>query len=213
MPVEVRAVCFDLGGVLARICHTWHDALRSAGLEQKAEGFDPECKLVDFELFEPYQADEVELNRYAAYLGEFLGVSPEEAVHVHNRIIIEPYPGTESIIASLQQAVVTTACMSNTNSLHWGVFMEGVRFPGVASLEVQVASHLVGVNKPEEDIYREVERLVRCEGPAILYMDDSAEHIEGAKKLGWQAYQIDPHVPTTANQIEEILANHKIPLA
>ncbi|MFW5696996.1 MAG: HAD family hydrolase [Fimbriimonadaceae bacterium] len=210
MPEEIRAVCFDLGGVLARICHTWRDALQTAGLTQAAERFDPKCKLVDYELFEPYQAGEVDLNRYARELGEFLGVSPQEAVHVHNRIIIEPYPGTESVITSLQRANVATACMSNTNTLHWDVFMQGVRFPGIASLEVQVASHLVGVNKPEEGIYREVKRLVGSEGSAILYMDDSPEHVEGAKRLGWQAYRIDPHVETTADQINEILSEQGV---
>ena len=100
----VTAVCFDLGGVLARLASSWAEALDWAGFAPSA---DPRHSAPVHSL-DPYNSHELgELSdgAYLAALGDFLGLgTPEEAMRAHLWVLGQPYPGTHELVSALQRA-------------------------------------------------------------------------------------------------------------
>jgi putative hydrolase of the HAD superfamily len=68
-----------------------------------------------------------------------------------------------------------------------------------------VLSFEAGAVKPEEKIYREVERLSEAPSQNHLYIDDIAEYTKAAKKLGWDSIQF-----LNYNQLLKELQSRKI---
>lgn len=81
--------------------------------------------------------------------------------------------------------------LSNTDPLHKKYGWEKYEFLSI--FDHLVLSFEVGSVKPEEKIYREVERLSQFPSEEHLYIDDIADYVEAAKKLGWDAIQFINH--------------------
>lgn len=194
----IRLVCFDVGGVLIRITQLWHEAAAYAGVAIRPD-FDPSLLLTDAPTFDPYQTGELDDDAYLASLAEYLGAgSAEEALAVHNHILIEPYPGIEALILELNQAGLATACLSNTNEPHWIEMNSSGRFPANEALWLRMASHEVRIQKPDPAIFRLFEQASGFHGDEIAFFDDTAPNVAVAKELGWHAFQVDPKGDTAA---------------
>lgn len=55
-----------------------------------------------------------------------------------------------------------------------------------------MASHEVGLGKPDAAIFRRYESEFGLAGQAILYFDDHLPNVQAARSVGWNAHQIDP---------------------
>lgn len=201
----VRVVCFDLGGVVVRICRSWEEACRAAGVPvREAERFGhPGAVERRRELVRLYETGRVTSDEYWSRIAEATeGVyTPDEIERVHLAWILEDYPGIEALIERINRVPgVRTACLSNTNHAHW-VSLIGGRFPAVSRLGHHVASHAIGVAKPHTEAYEIVERSLGFAGPSIAYFDDLQENIDAALKRRWRAFRVD-HAGDTPAQIE-----------
>lgn len=199
-----ETVVFDLGGVLARICHTWQEALSTAAVESTLPA-EPPRRLMDLPTFDAYQAGEIELDTYLDSIAEYTGCDRSEALHVHNSIIIELYPGVSEIVDELHAKGYKTGCLSNTNPPHWEELAFADRFHAIRNTEYKMASHLVGLNKPDPRIFKVYCETFNLKPENIVYFDDFLPNVEGAKAVGFRAHRIDPHEPT-APQIRGFLA-------
>lgn len=201
----VRAVCFDVGGVLIRITHHWRTAAEQAGI-RLGSGVSPEAMLADAPHFEAYQRGEVTDGQYLDALASFLGgISTEDALRVHNHIMLEPYPETGRLVAALNDIGLVTGCLSNTNAPHWQDMFHSGRFPANEALKVRIASHEVGLEKPDPRIFRRFEEQCNATGSEIAFFDDARQNVEAALSLGWKAQLIEPNRPT-APQMSEFLS-------
>lgn len=187
-----RFVCFDVGGVLVEINHNWKGALLDSGMsEVLADRFDH--ALVEFAAFNDFQKGTVCWEDYCIALGGYLeGLSPKQAEQVHNAILKVAYPGIPELIAELHQAGVQTGCISNTNAPHWESFFNEPRLAMLRAIQVPLASHLIGAEKPDSAMYRAFEDASGARPEEIVYFDDSLENVEAARKLSWTAFRIDP---------------------
>ena len=123
-PDETTVVCFDLGGVLVRICRSWGEACALAKLPIRSlGGFEPEewherrGVAVD-----AYQRGAMSCRDYFQALSETTdgAYTPDEVERIHRAWTREEYPGVQRLIAELNTLPgVTTACLSNTNHAHW----------------------------------------------------------------------------------------------
>ena len=77
--------------------------------------------------------------------------------------------------------------LSNTNYIHKKYGWEKYEF--LKQFDKLILSHEVGAIKPEEKIYRAVEEFTHLPPAETLFIDDIAEYVEGAKKMGWDAIQ------------------------
>jgi len=210
-----RVVCFDLGGVVVRICTTWEEGVAAAGLDlRRPETPDRTPPSIDARtrLVHGITVGSVTCDEFFRRLSEGVGglYTPHEFERVHRAWILAEYAGVAGIVERLSATRgVLTACLSNTNHLHWEQLHEGMgsgaaRFPAFAGLRRRFASHEMRLAKPDESIYRAFEREVGAAGDRIVFFDDKEENIETARSLGWRATRIDPTVET-AGQIERAL--------
>ncbi len=205
----IDLVCFDLGGVLVRICRTWEEACRRAGLDlRRSEAW---------ELNRParqaiaglHGVGGIDSESYFREVSRLMGglYSPEEVRRVHHAWTIEDYPGAAEVLTRLGEAGVRTACLSNTNHSHWVrlVHHDGGRdlpgkpeFPVVRLIGEHFASHLLGIAKPDPLIYEAFQQKTGVASERILFFDDLEENIAAAQQAGWTARPINPDADTAA---------------
>ncbi|MFG0252313.1 MAG: HAD-IA family hydrolase [Phycisphaerales bacterium JB038] len=220
----IRLVCFDLGGVLVRICRSLQEACDLTGLPYHAEADTPELRQARHEVALLHTVGGLEVGTYHARLAELTAgkYSTEELETIDAAWIIDPYPGMEAIARELNALDrLTTGCLSNTTREHWfemahvdeaNELRPGTpRFPAVPLLEHRAASHLMGLAKPGVEIFHAYAREVDIPGPEILFFDDLAENVAGARAAGWNVEQIDFRGDTAA-QVRGHLARYGIEL-
>jgi glucose-1-phosphatase len=208
---RVQLVCFDLGGVLIRICRSWQEGCAAAGLDLRG-GLDGRDSVGGWyaprEITDRYQTGRITCDEFATQLAHAFDnrYNPGEIMRVHHAWMLGEYEGVCAIIHRIHQAGLRTAALSNTNAAHWRRLPE---FAAFASLQHRLASHELGLAKPDEAIYREAERRFGLAGSSILFFDDLLENIKAARKIGWRTMHVD-HTGDTAQQIEAALREHNI---
>jgi len=196
-------ICFDLGGVLIRICRDWSQGCAAAGIDPRIHhprpGHDDRARA----LIARYQRGEVECPAFQRELSElFDGVwTPEEVARIDRAWILGAYEGTAGLIDDLQAAGHRTACLSNTSHSHWDMLLEDA---AVAALDVHHASHLLRLHKPDRRIYEALEADVDLPGSEIVFFDDLQPNVDAAIECGWDAIRID-HETETVPQIRAAL--------
>lgn len=191
----MKAVLFDLGGVLVRISRSWAEAAERAAVTL------PEDASGSGSLVRP-AGNQADLQRGAIEYEEFIAREharlearlDRDALHrIHMEWLQGEYEDVAGIIEELKRAGVRTGTLSNTDAEHWKVLAD---MPAIRSLDVHALSFRLGLLKPSTEIYHAAEDLLDATGPSICYFDDLQENVEGALRCGWNAMWIDPHEPT-----------------
>lgn len=194
----MKVVCFDIGGVLAHVCPTWGLALAHAGVPNDVFR---DLRLEAWSGLREYQIGLTNESEYLDLVSQFFSIPTETAKSVHNGILMGPTSGTFELIEQLNRLPVITACLSNTNELHWSVLTDSLSYPNIAKLQHKFASHIFGVEKPNPEIYQLFESKLGFKGKEIVFFEDSALNYKAAVDAGWDAIHIDPH----GKQEEQIL--------
>lgn len=217
----IQLVCFDIGGVLIRIANDWREAFGLAGLPapkalEMAKTIthhnqtDPDHHDAAFSdaaiAYETGKTDD------ATYLQAMMqrrtGMSEEEARSIMRVWLIEPFEGVSQIIDEVNATPATSACLSNTNLLHWRQMESDARYGSMLSkLDRHFTSFKMGVRKPEPGIYEQVEQTMGLPGQQILFFDDLEMNINAARARGWRAERINPR-DNPARQMREHLKTH-----
>lgn len=213
MSAPVRAVVFDLGGVMIRICRSWGEACARAGIEPRHDERTWEDGLHRrHTVRDAYERGEIDGAEFCRRLSVATGgvYHPSEVERLHRAWLLEPYPGVEALVHELHDRTgVRTACLSNTNQMHWRAMTgedDGApALPALVRLGRRLASHQLGLAKPHAGIYRLAERALGCAPGEILFFDDLAANVEAALALGWRAERID-HEGDPASQMRRALA-------
>jgi HAD superfamily hydrolase (TIGR01509 family) len=177
---------FDLGGVLIRIQDVEDTA--SWALEIMSEH--------DFEHLWTRSPRPVQLERGLLTPREFailicreyrLDIEVEELLEHFKSIVMEPFPRTREVL-ELANASGRTVCLSNTNSLHWKKVLEETDV--LTYFDLLLPSFEIGLVKPDPEIYRQALRRIPASAENVVFFDDRAENVEGARKLGIRAHQV-----------------------
>lgn len=80
-----------------------------------------------------------------------------------------------------------TFILSNTNEIAIDFIKK--KFPFFGNFDGYIYSYVEMSMKPEEKIYRAIERISGKSGHQIAFIDDNQANVEGAKVLGWTAHQ------------------------
>jgi FMN phosphatase YigB (HAD superfamily) len=187
--VSRPVVCFDIGGVLTRIAHTWTAACSFAGLaglEVKKN------KLDDFEGLIRYQAGELGASDYLTALEEWLGAPAGTGESIHQAILLPDYEGALELVRDLQNAGIWTCCFSNTNELHWTVLTNTTLHPAVARLDARFASHIEKSAKPDLGAFRTTRSHFPDPEARVIFFDDTLSNVYGSRAADWEPFRIDP---------------------
>lgn len=211
-----RVVCFDLGGVLVRICRSWDEACGQARLPSRNADWlaSEECLTRRREASDRYQLGQLDCSAYYEVLSQALrgAYSAREVESIHSAWTLDEYPGALELIRELNSTEgVSTACLSNTNHAHWQRLagLDGRReYSTVPELRHQLASHLLGCSKPDPRIYALAQATFSEAGAVqpehIIFFDDLAGNVSAARSAGWTAFLVDP-AGDTAHQMREQL--------
>lgn len=201
-----------------RICRSWDEACVQAQLPYRnPAAFASEVmRSRRKDVVDRYQRGELEADAY--YVELSLAVdglySIPEVELIHAAWTLQEYPGALELIQELNGVPgVTTACLSNTNAVHWRRLAgeDGLtEYPAVLALRHRLASHLLGCSKPDAIIYERA-RTTFFESLAgrpedIIFFDDLPENVASARAAGWTAFEVDPHGDTPAQMREALVS-------
>jgi len=84
--------------------------------------------------------------------------------------------------------------LSNTNSIHIDAFKKQlgiVKWQEFSDLfDKMYLSHEVGMRKPNAEIFEHILAEQKLKAEEVFFIDDSPQHIEGAKKIGIQSHHL-----------------------
>lgn len=206
----IQLVCFDIGGVLVRICRSWEEGCRAAGLPLRdgamlilKRELQARRRLVNL-----YQTGKMDIDEYCQRVSETIEghYDPLEIRAIHDAWLLDEYEGMSDVIDAIHESGGKTAALSNINAVHWARLDE---YPAVSRLHHRFGSHLIGHHKPEPEIYRVLESSLNVTGADILFFDDLLQNVEAARTIGWHAVHIDHDAPMVA-QVRTSLIEHNV---
>ena len=88
--------------------------------------------------------------------------------------------------------------LSNTNAIHLEDVMLKLSLQGISSFgelfDKEYYSHLVGMRKPDAEIYEYVLENQHLYAPETIFFDDNPDNIKSARSLGIQTFHVhDPN--------------------
>lgn len=201
-------ICFDLGGVIVRICRSWEEGCAAAQIDAERSWTPALSGGRHHDIVLQYTIGAIETADFFAQLEALSGgvYTAAEFQRIHGAWTRDEYPGVASLLQELRDGGHTLACLSNTNAAHWD---ELVQRPALQPLHHRHASHLIGHAKPDERIYAWFSERMKIRPERILFFDDLEENIRTARSLGWDAVLID-HTGDTAVQIRTALQRRSL---
>lgn len=187
-------IIFDLGGVILNIdYHRTIRAFEALGMKDFNSTY---SQLYQSDLFDAFERGEVSADAFRDALRPQLnaGVTTVEIDAAWNAMLLDLPSERLTLLQSLQ-AQKHIFLLSNTNRIHVEAFerdIESVHGPRALTscFEQAYYSCDVGMRKPEERIFRMVVESHGLSPNETLFIDDSPQHIEGAKKAGLHAYHL-----------------------
>lgn len=185
MAVPVRALLFDLGGVLvdidfSRALRAWQ-AHTSLSVDELAKAFcfDP--------AYERHERGQISSAEYFSHLSNTLKLSaPHEEIEAGWNSIFRGEIAETLLLVEQASRRLPCYAFTNTNASHMRTWK--ALYPRVgATFERIFASHEMGMRKPERKAFDFICRSLRCEPGPILFFDDLAENVQAAQEAGLQA--------------------------
>jgi len=211
MSLPIQLVVFDLGGVIVRICRSWPEACERAGVPVREGWDDPTLRAARRELNKRHQEGRIDCETFFEGLAATAPglYSTDEVRRIHDAWTLDEYAGAGALIRRLHEAGVATGVLSNTNHAHWRrlappAHVEASEYPTPRMVTHLYASHLMGMSKPDETIYKEFARRTGFDPGRIVFFDDLEENVIAAQRAGWNAVQVDHAGDTVAQMVRAL---------
>src|SRR3954451_13510952 len=194
------ALLFDLGRVVLDV-----DFSRSLACWARHAGCEPAHLVGRFsagEAYERHERGEISDAEFFASLRASLGIDVADAQFLEgwNAIFAGTMPGIEPLLARAARSLPLYA-FSNTNRAHVAHFSQA--FADVLGhFQKLFLSSSIGLRKPEAAAYDHVVKEIGVPAGRIVFFDDSADNIEGARARGLTAV----HVTSTGDVADALEA-------
>ncbi len=190
-----EAIIFDLGGVLLNLDYDLTEkAFISLGMENFGESY---SQLQQTQLFDRFERGEISSFHFVNKLLDRLpaGSTANQVVHAWDAMILDfPLERLNKLeeLASRYRLFL----LSNTNDLHIDAVRRSLeKTAGHRDLERYFEktyfSSAVGMRKPDAKIFEFVCSENNLDPAKTLFIDDSPQHVEGAKKTGIDAVLLE----------------------
>jgi putative hydrolase of the HAD superfamily len=191
--MEYKAVIFDLGGVIINIDYAatieafdilGHGDFQTVYSQAQQSG-----------LFDELETGKISGQRFVNELLPHLnvGTSPNKVVAAWNAMI-GTVPKERIELLQKVREKYPVYLLSNTNELHLHAVLRSWNAtsnqPMSAFFDGIYLSHEIGMRKPNVEIFEFVCRKNDLNSAETLFIDDSKQHIEGARLAGLQAFHL-----------------------
>jgi len=188
--MNYKAILFDLGGVLIDVDYQKTiDAFIDLGMENFDECY---SQANQTKLFDEFEIGKISEQRFINSLLPYLrpGTSPNQAVHAWCAMVIGFKAQKVDLLAKFKEKY-PLYMLSNTNALHMPVVNREWDKVSDKPLEFYFEkiflSHEIHKRKPHPETFEFVCSEIKFKPEEVLFIDDSIQHVEGAKKAGLQA--------------------------
>lgn len=184
----IKNIIFDYGNVIFDIDHQLTiQAFKDLGIQKEADFFG---HLQQNPLFDEFEMGKISAAEFRNAVREIAQqpFSDQSIDQAWNTLLLGIRPGYLEFLSEMKSKY-RTFLLSNNNEIHYhwinDYLQKTFMVPDMSSFfEKDYYSHLMGMRKPNADIF---ESVLAEQGLAIeetLFIDDSPQHIATAKKLG-----------------------------
>lgn len=191
---HIKNIIFDFGGVLIRIDYkATLQAFKELGISD-IESMYTQADQVD--LFNAIETGKISPQQFINSLLDHLppGTSPNKVVAAWNAMILDVPKESVDLLDKLSKQGYHLFLLSNTNSIHIDVALR--RWSNVSSNDIYYyfkhvyLSHEIEMRKPDPEIFKYVCEQQGLNPSETLFIDDSIQHIEGAKSIGLKTHHL-----------------------
>lgn len=195
---DVRAIIFDFGGILINLDYTATiESFKQLGITNFADLY---SQAQQSNLFDNYETGKISSQRFINGLLDFLpsNTTPNQIVAAWNAMLLDIDPVKINLLEELRKSY-PVYLLSNTNALHIDVaFRRWKNTIGKSiheSFDKIYLSHEVGLRKPNKEIFELVCSENDLDPTRTLFIDDTEQHINGAKLIGLQTHLHTSNAP------------------
>ncbi len=191
----IKNIIFDLGGVLLNLdYHLTKDAFVRLGVKDYESHFTQSKQINLFDAFETGNISEVEFHQGLRQLTG-INFSKDEILTAWNAMLLDFPIQRKNLLLSLKNHF-NISLLSNTNESHIRAFTKIIQKDiGLDSLDPLFNSvyysNEIGLRKPSEEVFKYVLAHNNYLPEETLFLDDSAQHLEGANKCGITTVHVD----------------------
>jgi glucose-1-phosphatase len=193
---NIRHIILDFGGVILNLDYKkTEQAFIDLGIADFANRYSQLKQTEIFDRLETGLANRADfIKELKAITGE--AITDQQIIMAWNAMLLD-IPLRRLQILQQLQLHFDMFLLSNTNEIHEEAFNEilrsqcGFKSMGVFFDKVYY-SHRVGMRKPDKEIFQLILDQNSLNPEKTLFIDDSPQHIEGAKALGIQTIFLEP---------------------
>jgi len=193
--MTIRNIIFDLGGVLLNIDYqATINEFKKLGINNFDDLF---TQAAQIQLFDQFDKGEISPDSFRDELRRISGVplQDEEIDKAWNAMLFD-LPAKRIALLELVRKNYRTFLLSNTNAIHYPAYTEYLEtrygFSDLSALfEKQYLSFRIGMRKPDKEVYGLVLDENGLKPSETLLIDDSLQHVDGAREAGLHAVCLD----------------------
>jgi glucose-1-phosphatase len=196
---NVKAIIFDLGAVILNINYqNTIDGFEKLGVKNTTSFY---SKKTQTHLFNQIETGKISQKEFLLQLQkETSDASIQQVKNAWNAMLLDLPEERIKLLKSLTQNYAIFL-LSNTNALHICEFKRKLGNKEYAEFynlfDKVYYSHKIGFRKPQAEAFTIILKQNKLSAHEVLFIDDSPQHIEGAKKLGIQAYHLQENEDLT----------------
>lgn len=206
--MEIKNIIFDLGGVILNIDYNLTaQAFKNLGVSNFDELY---SKAQQSELFDLMETGMVSNQEFRNGIRDIINLqlSDEEIDNAWNAMLLDlPFKRIE-LLKKLKAEGYRLFLLSNTNQIHYDAYTKNLKNEhGVEGLEEffekTYFSHKIHKRKPLKEIFQFVLDDAELKAEETIFIDDSLQHVLGAKEAGINAFHLEGDVLTFFDEIEQ----------
>lgn len=192
--MPVKNIIFDFGGV---ICNIDISITEKAFIEMGIRQFDKEYSVTERDnFFGSFETGKITPHQFRETLKKYFDrpVTGEEIDTAWNALL-QDIPASRIALLRRLAPRYRLFLLSNTNEIHYSRYLKDLQdehgvlgFEGL--FEKAYFSHQIGLRKPFREVFDYVISDAGLNRNETLFIDDSIQHVEGARKAGLLAYNL-----------------------
>jgi HAD superfamily hydrolase (TIGR01549 family) len=194
LPKDFPNIIFDLGGVVLNLDYSRTiSAFQQLGINEFESSY---SQLVQTGLFDDYERGEMTSEDFRDGIRKAFRVDVSDAQidEAWNAMLLNLPKERLELLRKLAETK-RIVLLSNTNEIHIRKFNQALKLEhGLNDLSSYFQklyySYEVGMRKPEEQIFQHVLEEQGFDPTETLFIDDSPQHIEGARTVGLNTYHL-----------------------
>lgn len=187
---EIKHILFDLGGVLLNIDYNKTAvAFKKLGIEDFDNIYSQGRQSG---LFDDFERGIITEQKFIGELSKKISgkVNDEGIIEAWNAMLLN-FPIERIELLYILKENHRLYLLSNTNEIHYNsfnnMFNDRFNFSFSKLFHEDYYSHLIGMRKPDPEVFDYVLKDQNIKASELLFIDDSEQHIESARQLGINA--------------------------